>query len=359
MAKEIRVAIVGLGNCASTLIQGLTYYRNVEARDVVPGLMHTELGGYKIRDIKVVAAFDVNKLKIGRDISEAIFAHPNVAEKFADVKKMGVEVSPGPIMDGVAPHMFESFHVYSDGVQPVDPVKVLEDSGTEILINYLPVGSREAARFYAQACLDSGCAMINCIPEFIASDHAWSNKFKEKDLPIAGDDVKSQLGATILHRAIVNLMLERGVKIEETYQLNVGGDTDFENMLDENRLASKRISKTQAVTSLSDYEFPTRIGPSDWVSFLKDQKICYIFVRGRKFGDRPITIDVKLSVEDSPNSGGVVIDVIRGTKLALERKIGGALEGISSYAFKHPPVNVTDDIARQWAQDFIDGKKER
>jgi myo-inositol-1-phosphate synthase len=359
MAKEIRVAIVGLGNCASTLIQGLTYYRNVGKNDTVPGLMHSELGGYRISDIKVVAAFDVNKLKIGHDISEAIWAHPNVAEKFADVKKMGIVVQAGPILDGVAPHMFNSFHVYGDGIKPVEPANVLKDSGAQILINYLPVGSSEATRFYAQACLDTGCAMVNCIPEFIASDHSWAQKFEEKKLPIAGDDVKSQFGATIVHRALVNLMLERGVKIEETYQLNVGGDTDFENMLDENRLASKRISKTQAVTSLSDYSFPTRIGPSDWVNFLGDKKICYIYIRGRKFGDRPLTLDLKLSVEDSPNSGGVVIDVIRGTKLALDRGIGGSLDSISSYAFKHPPVNVPDNIARQWAQEFIDGKREK
>nr|MDO8099020.1 inositol-3-phosphate synthase [Candidatus Njordarchaeota archaeon] len=359
MGKEIRVAIVGLGNCASTLIQGLTYYRNVSKHETVPGLMHPELGGYKISDIKVVAAFDVNRLKIGHDISEAIFAHPNVAERFADVEKLGVDVQAGPILDGVAPHMFESFHVYGDGIKPVDPAKVLEDSGAEILINYLPVGSREATRFYVEACLNAGCALVNCIPEFIASDRAWADKFWERKLPVAGDDVKSQVGATIVHRALVNLMLERGVKIEETYQLNVGGDTDFENMLDENRLASKRISKTQAVTSLSDYQFPTRIGPSDWVSFLGDKKICYIYIRGRKFGDRPITLDLKLSVEDSPNSGGVVIDVIRATKLALERGVSGSLDSISSYAFKHPPVNIPDHIARQWVEEFIQGKRER
>jgi myo-inositol-1-phosphate synthase len=359
MVKEIRIAIVGLGNCASTLIQGLTYYKNAGKGDTVPGLMHPELGGYKISDIKVVAAFDVNKMKIGHDISEAIFAHPNVAERFADVKKLGVEVQAGPILDGVAPHMFNSFHVYGDGIKPVDPVKVLKDSGAEILINYLPVGSREAARFYADACLQVGCGFVNCIPEFIASDQAWSDKFSEKKLPIAGDDIKSQVGATIVHRALVNLMLERGMKIEETYQLNIGGDTDFENMLDEARLSSKRISKTQAVTSLSEYEFPTRIGPSDWVSFLGDKKICYIYIKGRNFGDRPITLDLKLSVEDSPNSGGVVIDVIRGTKLAMDRKVGGSLNSISSYAFKHPPVNVPDHIARQWTEEFIQGKRER
>jgi len=359
LVKEIRVAIVGLGNCASTLVQGLTYYKNVGKNDSVPGLMHSELGGYKLSDVKVVAAFDVNKYKIGHDISEAIFASPNVAERFAEVKKLGVQVQAGPILDGVAPHMFDSFHVYGDGVKPVDAVKVLKDSGAEILINYLPVGSKDATRFYAQACLDSGCAMVNCIPEFITSDPAWANKFLEKKLPIAGDDVKSQVGATIIHRALVNLMIERGARIEETYQLNVGGDTDFENMLDENRLVSKRISKTQAVTSLSEYSFPTRIGPSDYVSFLGDKKICYIFIRGRLFGDRPVTIDLKLSVEDSPDSAGVVVDVVRGTKVALDRGIAGPLESISSYAFKHPPVMVPDAVARQWFQDFVDGKRER
>jgi len=359
LGKEIRVAIVGLGNCASALIQGLQYYGNTGRDDHIPGLMHTELAGYKISDIEVVAAFEVNKFKIGRDVSEAIFADPNVCEHFADVERLGVEVQPGPILDGVAPHMFNSFHAYDDGVKPVDVVKTLRDSGAEILINYLPVGSKEATRFYAQACLDARCAFVNCIPEFIASDPTWADKFVERKLPVAGDDIKSQVGATIVHRALVNLMLERGVKVEETYQLNIGGNTDFQNMLDEGRLESKRISKTAAVTSLSDYSFPTRIGPSDYVSFLGDKKICYLYIKGRKFGDRPITIDLKLSVDDSPNSAGVVIDVVRATKLALDRGVAGPLESISSYSFKHPPVNVPDDVAKLWVEDFIEGKRER
>jgi myo-inositol-1-phosphate synthase len=359
MREGIRVAIVGLGNCASALIQGLYYYRNAARDDHVPGLMHTELAGYSVSDIRVVAAFEVNKFKIGRDVSEAIFTDPNVCEHFAEVEKLGVEVQPGPILDGVAPHMFDSFHVYSDGVKPVDVVQTLRDVGADILINYLPVGSREATKFYAQASLDARCAFVNCIPEFIASDPTWASKFMEKKLPVAGDDIKSQVGATIVHRALVNLMLERGVRVEETYQLNIGGNTDFQNMLDEKRLESKRISKTTAVTTLSDYDFPTRIGPSDYVSFLGDKKVCYLYIKGRKFGDRPITIDLKLSVDDSPNSAGVVIDIVRATKLALDRGIAGPLESISAYSFKHPPVNVPDDVAKKWVEDFIGGKRER
>jgi myo-inositol-1-phosphate synthase len=357
---KIRVAIAGLGNCASSIIQGVYYYYNATKEETVPGLMHVNFGGYYPRDIEFVAAFEVNKLKIGKDISEAIFAKPNCVRKYAEVPELGVKVLPGPIMDGVAPHMVKSFFCYDPKeTKPADVAAVLREAKADILVNFLPVGSYEASRYYAQACLDAGCAFANCIPEFIASDPVWASKFEEAGLPVAGDDIKSQIGATILHRTLVKLLLDRGVKIDETYQLNIGGNTDFENMTVEERLKSKRISKTEAVTSLTPYSIPVRIGPSDYVPFLGDQKICYIRIRGKKFGDMPVSIDVKLSVEDSPNSAGMVIDVIRAIKLALDRKISGPLISISSYAFKHPPTQVPDTTARQWVEEFIQGKRER
>ncbi|MEM3702994.1 MAG: inositol-3-phosphate synthase [Candidatus Bathyarchaeia archaeon] len=357
---EIRVAIVGVGNSASALVQGVEYYKNAKEGETVPGLMHVSFGGYHVRDIKFVAAFDVDKNKIGKDLAEAIFTSPNCCAKFANVPPLGVKILPGPVLDGVAKHMMEHFNVYDKyEVKPADVAKVLREAKAEILINYLPVGSHEAARFYAQAALDAGCAFINCMPEFIASDSAWSKKFEERTLPVAGDDIKSQLGATILHRNLVRLCVDRGVIVEETYQLNLGGDTDFLNMTVEERLKTKRISKTEAVKSLVPYDLPTRIGPSDYVPFLGNKKICYIWLKGRKFGDKPITITVKLEVEDSPNSAGVVIDVIRAVKLALDRKIAGPLISISSYAFKHPPIQVPDSIAKEWVEEYIEGKRER
>lgn len=358
--SEIRVAVVGVGNSASALIQGIEYYKNAKENEAVPGLMHVVFGKYHIRDVKFVAAFDVNKNKIGKDLAEAIFIEPNCVVKFAEVPSLGVKVSPGPIMDGVAQHMKKTFSVYENKkIETDDVVKVLNDSGAEILINYLPVGSHDATRFYAQAALDAGCAFINCMPEFIASDPRWSKKFEEKGLPVAGDDIKSQLGATILHRNLVRLCVDRGVIIDETYQLNLGGDTDFQNMTVEERLKTKRISKTEAVKSLVPYDLSTRIGPSDYVPFLGNKKICYLWLKGRKFGDRPLTVTVKLEVEDSPNSAGVVIDVIRAVKLALDRKISGQLSGISSYAFKHPPIQVPDSVAKEWVEEYIQGKRER
>jgi len=354
------VALVGVGNSASALIQGVEYYKNSKEGETVPGLMHVNFGGYHIKDIKFVAAFDVDKNKIGKDLAEAIFTKPNCCAKFANVPPLGVKVSPGPVLDGVAKHMREPFNVYSENeVKPADVASVLKEADAEILINYLPVGSHNATRFYAQAALDAGCAFINCIPEFIASDPAWSRKFEERGLPVAGDDIKSQLGATILHRNLVRLCVDRGVIVDETYQLNLGGDTDFLNMTVEERLKTKRISKTEAVKSLVPYDVPTRIGPSDYVPFLGNKKICYIWLKGRKFGDRPLTITVKLEVEDSPNSAGVVIDVIRAVKLALDRKIAGPLISISSYAFKHPPVQVPDPTAKEWVEEYIKGKRER
>jgi len=357
---EIRVALVGVGNSASALVQGTQYYKDAKQDTTVPGLMHVNFGGYHIKDVSFVAAFEVNKKKIGKDLAEAIFAEPNCCARFADVPSLGVKVSPAPIMDGVAEHMKETFNVYKEGeIKSVDIVETLKKAKAEILVNYLPVGSKLATRFYAQAALDAGCAFVNCMPEFIASDSAWGRKFEERGLPIAGDDIKSQLGATILHRNIARLCVDRGVIIDETYQLNLGGDTDFQNMTVEERLKTKRISKTEAVTSLVPYDLPTRIGPSDYVPFLKNKKICYLWLKGRKFGDRPLTIMVKLEVEDSPNSAGVVIDIIRAVKIALDRKIAGQLLSISSYAFKHPPIQIPDSLAKQAVEEFIQGKRQR
>jgi len=357
--QEIRVALVGVGNSASALVQGVQYYKDAKEDANVPGLMHVKFGPYHIRDIKFVAAFEVNKDKIGKDLSEAIFAPPNCCAKFANVPNLDVKVTGGPILDGVADHMKKVFNVYRDEVKPGYVVEVLKKAKAEILVNYLPVGSKNATRFYAQSALDAGCAMINCMPEFIGSDGTWSKKFEDKGLPVAGDDIKSQLGATILHRAIARLAVDRGVIIDETYQLNLGGDTDFLNMTVEERLKTKRISKTEAVTSLVPYELPTRIGPSDYVPFLGNKKICYLWLKGRKFGDRPLMISAKLEVEDSPNSAGVVIDLIRAVKIGLDRKIAGPLLSISSCAFKHPPIQVPDPVAKQAVEEFIQGKRER
>ena len=355
---RIRVAIAGVGNCASALVQGVYYYRN---GNNLPGLMREDFGGYKVTDIEFVAAFDVNRDKIGKDLSEAIFTEPNCCVKFADVPKLGVEVLPAPILDGVAPHMKGPFRAYGgdDGIDPVDVADVLEDVGADMLLNFVPVGSYKASRYYAEACLKAGCAFVNCIPEFIASDPSWARRFEQAGLPIAGDDIKSQVGATIVHRALVDLLVRRGAKILETYQLNIGGNTDFLNMTMEERLKTKRISKTEAVTSLVPYEVPTRIGPSDYVPFLGDTKICYIHIRALKFGGTELTIDLKLKVEDSPNAAGVAVDVIRAVKLALDRGVSGPLISISAWAFKHPPVQVPDDVALRWVQEFIEGKRER
>jgi len=358
--SKIRVAVAGVGNCASALIQGVHFYRDAEEGEVVPGLMHVNFGGYHIRDIEFVAAFDVNREKIGRDLSEAIFVEPNCCARFADVPNLGVKVLPGPILDGVAPHMIEPFKAYSaDGIEAVDVSEVLKDVEADMLVNYLPVGSREATHYYAQAALDAECAFVNCIPEFIASDSLWAEKFKEKGVPVAGDDIKSQLGATIMHRNLVKLCVDRGVVVEETYQLNLGGNTDFFNMTVEERLKTKRVSKTEAVTSMVPYNVPTRIGPSDYVPFLGDKKICYLYIRGKKFGNQPVLMSVKLEVEDSPNSAGVVIDVVRAVKIALDRGARGPLISISSYAFKHPPVQVPDSEARKWVEEFISGRRPR
>jgi len=354
----IRVAIAGVGNCASALIQGVEYYKNAKKGENIPGVMHAYFGDYHISDVEFVAAFEVNKEKIGKDLSEAIWAPPNNCARFADVPKTGVIVQAAPIMDGVAPHMYESFNA-DKTLEPVDVVKVLRDTKADMLVNYLPVGSAKATEYYAQSCLDAGIAFLNCIPEFIASRPDWAKKFEEAGLPVAGDDIKSQVGATILHRVVSRLFYDRGVLLDSTYQLNIGGNTDFENMTVENRLQTKRVSKTEAVQSLIPYKVPTRIGPSDYVPFLEDHKVCYIRINSHSFGNLPITFDAKLVVNDSPNSAGVVIDAIRAVKIALDRGISGPLLGISSYSFKHPPQQVPDDEAHRWVEDFIEGKRER
>ncbi|UJG43379.1 MAG: inositol-3-phosphate synthase [Candidatus Heimdallarchaeum endolithica] len=357
MTEKVRIAIAGLGNCASALIQGLEYYKNAKEEDFVPGIMHVKFGPYHIRDVEVVAAFEVNKLKIGKDISEAIWQPPNVCNKFADVPHKGVTVLPGPISDGVAPHMRESFYCYDENeIKPVDVAQVLRETKTDVLINFLPVGSEKATKIYAQAALDANVAFANGIPAFIASNEEWAAKFEEKGIPVAGDDIKSQLGATILHRMLVRLAHERGIKIDETFQLNVGGNTDFENMKKEYRLQTKRVSKTEAVTSMIPYEVPTRIGPSDYVPFLEDEKVCYLWLKGKNFGEQPITVQLKLSVQDSPNSAGVMIDVVRSLKIAKDRGIGGKLESVSSYFFKHPPKQIPDPIAHDLVEKFIRGE---
>lgn len=360
--SKIRVAIAGLGNCASALIQGVHYYRNEKGDTTVPGLMHVKFGEYHVNDLEFVAAFEVNKDKIGKRINEAIFVPPNCTPKFSEVPATDAIVYPGPIFDGVAPHMIESFHCYDENeVKPVNVAKILQDTKADVLVNFLPVGSEKSTKIYVEACLEAGVALANGIPTFIVSDPSkeWPKKFEERSIPCAGDDIKSQMGATILHRVLAKLMLDRGVEIEKTYQLNVGGNTDFENMKYEARLKSKRISKTEAVTSLLPHDVPTRIGPSDYVPFLNDRKICYLLLEGRKFGDQPLSIEVKLSVIDSPNSAGVMIDVIRALKMAKDRNVSGPLISISSYAFKHPPVQIPDFEAREKVEAFIRGDIER
>ncbi len=360
---EIRIAIAGLGNCASALVQGVHYYREAKRDEEVPGLMHVDFGGYFPKDLKFVAAFEVNKHKIGKDIAEAIWVKPNSCWKFApDVPKTGAKVLPGPISDGVAPHMRESFFTYDESeIEPVDVAEELKRVKADVLINYLPVGSAEGSRLYAQAALDAGVAFINAIPEFIVSDPTskYAQEFERRGIPIAGDDIKSQLGATILHRVLTQLYDKRGLILENTYQLNIGGNTDFENMQVEERLKTKRVSKTEAVTSCVEYELPTKIGPSDYVPFLGDNKVCYISMRAKAFGDLPLDLSLKLSVQDSPNSAGVIIDVVRAVKLALDRGIGGELSSISSYSFKHPRYQIDDFEARKRVDEFIEGKRER
>ncbi len=366
-SREIRIAIAGVGNCASSLVQGIYYYKNVrDSRIPVPGLMHNTIKGYKISDIKVVAAFDIDKRKVGKDLSKAIFALPNCTAIFCkEIPKTGVRVKMGPVLDGVAPHMLKYPEEKTFVVaykKAADVARELKKSGAKILINYMPVGSQKATEFYANAALEAGCAFINCMPVFIASEKKWIKKFEAAGLPCCGDDIKAQVGATIVHRTLARLYSERGVRIERSYQLNVGGNTDFMNMLESSRLKSKKISKTEAVQSqLAQRLEPDNIhiGPSDYVPFLKDNKLAFIRIEGKKFGDVPTNIEVRLSVEDSPNSAGCVIDAIRLTKLALDRKISGALISTSAYFMKHPYRQFADEKAREMLEEFISGKREK
>ena len=364
---KIKIAIAGIGNCASSLIQGIEYYK-AENKEAI-GLMHWDLGGYKPKDIKVVAAFDIDARKVGRDVAEAIFAPPNcTAILCPDVPATGVKVKMGRILDGVSEHMktYEEKYTFIVSREPeatkADIVNELKNSGAEMLLNYLPVGSEDAVRFYAECALEAGVALINNMPVFIASDPEWAKRFEEKNIPIVGDDIKAQLGATITHRILADLFEKRGVRLDRTYQLNTGGNTDFLNMLDRSRLASKRESKTEAVQSVLSHKLEDEnihIGPSDYVAWQKDNKVCFLRMEGRLFGDVPMNLELRLSVEDSPNSAGVVIDAIRCCKLALDRGIGGVLYSPASYFMKRPAIQYPDDEAYRRTEEFIAGTRER
>jgi myo-inositol-1-phosphate synthase len=362
---EIRVAIVGVGNCASSLVQGLKYYSEKKDENIT-GLMHRELCGYKAENVKVVAAFDIDKRKVGKPLKEAIFAPPNCTKRISlEIGNGDVIVSMGNPLDGVSPHMAdypeERRFVLADDA-PSDVAGTLRDRQVDILINYLPVGSEEAARFYAQCCLESGVSLVNCMPVFIASTPEWAKKFEAKGIPIVGDDVKSQIGATIVHRTLAKLFSDRGVTIDRTYQLNTGGNTDFLNMLNRSRLVSKKISKTEAVQSLLDTPLAPEnihVGPSDYVPWQCDNKICFLRIEGRIFGDIPIDLELRLSVEDSPNSAGCVIDALRCCKVARDRGVAGVLESISAYTMKHPMYQFPDDAAREMVEQFIRGERVR
>lgn len=351
---KIRVAIIGVGNCASSLVQGVEFYKKAREDEKVPGLMHVNLGGYHIRDVEFSAAIDIDKNKVGKDLSEAIYTKPNNTFVFAKVPKTGITVQRGMTHDGLG--FYLSQIIEKAPGDTVDIVKLLKDTKTDIVVNYLPVGSEEATKWYVEQILKAGCGFINCIPVFIAKEKYWSDRFKERGLPIIGDDVKSQVGATITHRVLTRLFLDRGVKLERTSQLNIGGNTDFLNMLERSRLESKKISKTSAVTSMLDYDIGERnvhIGPSDYVPWLDDRKWAHIRLEGTTFGNVPLTCEVKLEVWDSPNSAGVVIDAIRCCKLALDNGISGALEAPSSYFKKSPPVQYPDDVAHRMTEEFI------
>jgi myo-inositol-1-phosphate synthase len=354
--KKIRVAIAGVGNCASSLVQGVTYYRDARAGDHVPGLMHVMLGGYHVSDLEFVAAFDVDATKVGSDLGKAIEGGMNNTLKFADVPSLGVTVQRGPTLDGL--NKYYKAVIEESPLLPVDVVKVLRDARAEVLVSYLPVGSEEAQRHYAEACLEAGVAFVNAIPVFIASDPGWAARFAEAKVPIIGDDIKSQVGSTIVHRVLTRLFGDRGTALDRTYQLNVGGNMDFMNMLERQRLESKKISKTQAVTSQMEHglsQDSVHIGPSDHVPWLEDRKWAYIRMEGRNFGDVPLNLELKLEVWDSPNSAGVIIDAVRCARVALDRGIGGPLIGPSAYLMKSPPVQYRDEEARQMVEDFAAG----
>jgi myo-inositol-1-phosphate synthase len=357
VSKKVRVAVVGVGNCASSLVQGVTFYRDADASAPVPGLMHPELGGYRIADIEFVAAFDVAEGKVGHDLGEAIHAPPNNTAVFARAAPLGVTVRRGPTFDGIGKYL--GGVVQESPELPVNVADVLRHVGAEIVVSYLPVGSEEATRYYAEQALEAGCGFVNCIPVFIASDAEWRRRFERRRLPLVGDDVKSQVGATIVHRALASLFEERGVRLDRTYQLNFGGNADFLNMLERERLESKKISKTRAVTSqLGTPLAPgdAHVGPSDHVPWLADRKWCYIRMEGTTFGGVPLNVELKLEVWDSPNSAGVVIDAVRCAKLALDRGIGGALDGPSAYFMKSPPRQVSDREAYLSTEAFIRGE---
>jgi len=354
--RKVRVGIVGVGNCASSFVQGISHYGRAEANMPVPGLMHPELGGYGVGDIEISAAFDVNAAKVGRDVAEAIFVTPNNTHRFAEVAPTGVTVHRGHTFDGLGRYLREE--IAESDEPPADVSGVLERTGTDVVVSYLPVGSQHATEFYAERALQAGCAFVNCIPVFIASNPAWRRRFEERGLPIIGDDIKSQVGATIVHRVLTNLFRERGVRLDRTYQLNFGGNTDFQNMLERERLESKKISKTRSVTSQLDIPLAdgdVHVGPSDFVPWLSDRKFAYIRMEGTTFGNVPINLELKLEVWDSPNSAGIVVDAVRCAKLALDRGVGGALTGPSSYFMKSPPEQFTDAEARERTLRFIEG----
>jgi myo-inositol-1-phosphate synthase len=352
--NRVRVALVGVGNCANSLLQGVEYYKDSPDDQFVPGLMHVNLGGYHIRDIEFTAAFDVTKDKVGKDLAEAIWAHPNDTYRFAEVPKTGIKVSRGMTHDGLGKYISEV--VTKAPGETADVVGILRDTKTDVVVNYLPVGSEAATKWYTEQVLEAGCAMINCMPVFIAREPYWQRRFEERGLPIIGDDIKSQVGATITHRVLTSLFRERGVRLDKTMQLNVGGNSDFLNMLERERLESKKISKTNAVTSMLDYDLGAKnvhVGPSDYVPWLTDRKWAYIRMEGSSFGDVPLNIELKLEVWDSPNSAGIVIDAVRLAKLALNNNVAGALEGPSSYLMKSPPKQVADDDAYEATEKFI------
>ena len=356
---QIRIGIVGVGNCASSLVQGVHFYRDASPEQRVPGLMHVVLGGYHVRDLVVSCAFDVAASKVGCDLADAIGANPNNTHVFADVPQTGVAVRRGPTMDGLGKYLRDAV---PESASPADDVAAtLRRTETDVLVSYLPVGADEATRWYAEQALAAGCAFVNCVPAFIASDEAWATRFAARGLPIIGDDIKSQVGATIVHRMLANLFRERGVRLDRTYQLNFGGNTDFMNMLERERLESKKLSKTRAVISQLPEPLPpgaAHVGPSDYVPWLEDRKFCYIRMEGTTFGNVPLSCELKLEVWDSPNSAGVVIDAVRCAKLAMDRGVGGALIGPSSYFMKSPPRQFTDDEARERCRAFVEGDAE-
>lgn len=358
--QPIRVAIAGLGNCATSLVEGVTYYADASPEDTIPGLMHVNFGDYHVSDLEFVAAFDVDEAKVGLDIAEAMRAGQNNTIKICDVENTGVKVQRGPTLDGLGRYYRET--ITESAAEPVDVAQALRDAKADVLVCYLPVGSQEATEYYAQAALDAGVAFVNALPVFIAGTKEWDDKFRAAGVPIVGDDIKSQIGATITHRVMARLFEDRGVVLDRTYQLNVGGNMDFKNMLERDRLESKKISKTQAVTSNTSAELAAKdvhIGPSDYVQWLDDRKWAYVRLEGRNFGDAPVSLEYKLEVWDSPNSAGVIIDAIRAAKIGLDRGVGGALISASSFFMKSPPEQQNDELARQAVEDFIAGRIER